>query len=77
MTAALALSLIVCAHALGVLWRKQRPTPRDELIAKALLVTPFLVILGIGLVRQVYVTELDNRPPPGSVPSAGSPSSWS
>lgn len=61
MTTALAASLIVCAHALGVLWRKQRPTPRDELIAKALLVSPFLVILGIGLVRQVYVTELDNQ----------------
>ena len=61
MTAALAASLIVCAHALGVLWRKQRPTPRDELIAKGLLVSPFLVILGIGLVRQVYVTELDDQ----------------
>ena len=61
MTAALAASLIVCAHALGVLWRKQRPTPRDELIAKGLLVFPFLVILGIGLVRQVYVTELGDQ----------------
>ncbi len=61
MTTALAASLILCAHALGVLWRKQRPTPRDELIAKALLVFPFLVILGIGLVRQVYVTELGDE----------------
>ena len=61
MTTALAASLIVCAHALGVLWRKRRPTPRDELIAKALLVFPFLVILGIGLVRQVYVTELGDQ----------------
>jgi hypothetical protein len=57
MTAGLAASLVLCAHGLGVIWRLRNPHPRDEMIGRGLLIFPLLVIVGIGIVREVYVEE--------------------
>lgn len=57
MTTGLAASLVLCAHALGVLWRMKNPSARDELIGRVLLVFPVLVIVGIGIIREVYIEE--------------------
>jgi hypothetical protein len=57
MTTGLAAALVLCAHALGVLWRMKNPSARDEVVARVLLVFPVLVIVGIGIIREVYIEE--------------------
>jgi hypothetical protein len=57
MTAGLAVVLISCAHALGVLMRHKRMSYRDERIVLVLIFVPIAVIAGIAIIRAIYLSD--------------------
>jgi hypothetical protein len=58
MTAGLAASLVLCAHGLGVIWRLEQPTPRDQMIGWALIFFPLATIISIGVIRELYIEQI-------------------
>src|SRR5436305_355930 len=58
MTAGLAATLVLCAHALGVFMRMKPPTGRSEFLSWLLGVFPILVIVAVGVIREVYISDI-------------------
>lgn len=65
MTAGLAAVLVLCAHELGILLRREKMSARDEFIAWMLGTFPLLVIGAVAIVREVYVQNLAAPDNPG------------
>lgn len=57
MTAGLAATLVLCAHALGIFLQMKPSSARSELLSWVLGVLPVAVIVAIAIIRETYIQQ--------------------